>query len=75
MNTPADTLLSNLPAELKERIHFGLYGSVEQYYISGVDGTCAQLGSTLPPVEDLPRIIETADANHKQVMRHKPRWT
>ena len=55
MNTEqskCDALLA-FPMELQSRICRGLYGGEIQYYISGVDGTLAQLGDDLPSEEAL----------------------
>jgi len=56
---------------LHERIDYGLYCSKVQYYINGVDGTLAQLGSELPPAHLLDKMIKDADVAHaKLILQH-----
>jgi hypothetical protein len=57
----------------QERIRYGLFGGKVQYYISGVDGTLAQLGGELPPAYLLDRIIENADIAHAKLMLRRER--
>lgn len=52
--------LNSIPKEFVDDIGYGLYGGIVQFYIKGVDGTLAQLGFTLPPIEALPEIIKCA---------------
>lgn len=56
-------------SDLRDRIRYGLYGGVKQHYISGVDGTLAQLGSRLPPPDQLRRIVARADKQHAALVR------
>lgn len=63
--------MKKVPAAFKDRIGYGLYGGIEQFYISGVDGTLAQLGDTLPPAEDLKKCIEHADSRHRALLRKR----
>jgi len=71
MSTDNEAFL-NLPSALQDRVHYGRYGGVEQYYISGVDGSLAQLGSKLPSHERLRHLVANADkANEHLLLRHQ----
>lgn len=71
MNTESERL-ANLPKDLLPRVGWGLYGGVVQFYIKGVDGTLAQLGSELPNEDRLRKIISYADVEHDRlVKRHE----
>lgn len=62
-----------IPKRFGDRIYHGLYGGVVQFFIKGVDGTCAQLGDKLPREEDLVEIIEQADKAHQKLMKEHNR--
>lgn len=57
---------SDLNERLNERIGYGLYGGIEQFYIKGVDGSLAQLGNKLPCPSRLAEIVDRADADHRK---------
>lgn len=58
-----------IPPEYVDKFGYGLYGGVIQYYIKGVDGTLAQLGSTFPPSEQLDAIFARAKKDHKALLK------
>ena len=72
-NTETDCLaLSKIPKDFFDRVDWGLYGGRVQFYIKGVDGTLAQLGSELPDEVSLRKVIAYVDMEHKQlVKRHE----
>lgn len=59
----------SLPMELRKRIGYGLYGGTIQFYIKGVDGFLAQLGTKLPSVSELHEDILNADTEHLKLMK------
>lgn len=60
-----------IPAQFRDRIEYGLYGGIEQFFINGVDGTLAELGSRCPAESRLAAIIMNADREHaKLIARH-----
>jgi hypothetical protein len=59
--------IRTLPAGVRDRIGYGNYNNYEQFYIKGVDGTLAELGSYLPT--DLADTIRRADAAHKRLVK------
>jgi hypothetical protein len=59
--------LESLPADIRARFGFGLYAGLEQFFIFGVDGTCAQCGSQLPT--DPKQWVEEADLYHKELIK------
>ena len=64
--------LKKLPYDLMVRIDWGLYGERFQFFISGVDGTLAQLGKKLP--DDLNKLrqwVTNADVDHKKLLKEK----
>ena len=69
-NTETDCLaLSKIPKDFLDRVGWGLYGGRVQFYIKGVDGTLAQLGSKLPEEARLRKVISHADTEHKQLVK------
>jgi len=57
-----------IPIRFKGRIGYGLYGGIVQYYIVGVDGTLAQLGTKLPSPVELEGVIKHAKSAHKKLV-------
>jgi hypothetical protein len=60
----------SIPVEVRDRVEYGLYGGVEQFFVNGVDGTCAELG---PKVRDWTpdqwrRVIARSDRSHRELM-------
>lgn len=53
-----------VPASVKDRLSYGLYGHVWQWYIRGVDGTLAQLGQRIP--SNIVDVIAAADAKREE---------
>lgn len=60
--------LSKIPKDFLDRVGWGLYGGRVQFYIKGVDGTLAQLGSGLPDDARLRKVISDADAEHRRAV-------
>jgi hypothetical protein len=61
----------NIPEGFEEKIGFGLYGGEEQFFVKGVDGTVAELGSALPPILDLIDVISAREKAHEKLMRER----
>lgn len=66
------SILRKLPTDLKMRIGYGPYGGVDQFFITEVDGTMAQLGSKLPSNESLRRKVRSADSKFRKMMKNAP---
>ncbi len=58
---------------MTNRIGFGLYDGKLQYYIKGVDGNLAQLGSVRPKSKYLKEIIDYADKQNRILVRNHDR--
>lgn len=70
MTSNEDQILESLPPDLKERIGWGLYGGIVQFYITKVDGTLAQLGGKLTTDFDkLRKIVQRQDKEMVRLMR------
>lgn len=63
--------MKKIPKQFAGRIGYGLYGGVDQFYIIGVDGTVAQLGSKLPGADELEREIVVAKRAHKKLLQNR----
>ncbi len=63
--------MNGIPEDFEDIIGFGLYGGVEQFYIKGVDGTCAQLGHELPPILQLIDVIAERKEAHQKLMERR----
>ena len=63
------------PIDLDERIGYGLYNGVEQFYIEGVDGTLAELGTKRPSNARLLALVAAADIQHAALIARHNRET
>jgi hypothetical protein len=62
--------LKRYSSEIQDRVEFGLYGGIYQYFINGVDGSIAQLGLSLPSEPVLKKIIIARDKEHKILLKN-----